>query len=132
MFRFQRRRSRLIAFVTVVLLVAVAIGVAAANRFAGPLPPRRLVMSTGREGGAYYHFAQQYRQVLARHGFTLDVVPGAGSIDTLERLIAGSADVGFVQGGTAHAVGTTGLTALGVSSTSRCGSFTDGRCRSPR
>ena len=113
MFRFQRRRSRLIAFVTVALLVAVALGVLVANRFAGPLPPRRLVMSTGREGGAYYHFAQQYRQVLARHGFTLDVVSGAGSIETLERLTAGSADVGFVQGGTAHAVGTTGLTALG-------------------
>ena len=113
MFHFQRRRSRLIAFATLALLGALAIGVAVANRFAGPLPPRRLVMSTGREGGAYYHFAQQYRQLLARHGFTLDVVPGAGSIDTLERLMAGLADVGFVQGGTAHAVGTTGLTALG-------------------
>jgi uncharacterized protein len=97
----------------VAVLVALAIGVAAANRFAGPLPPRRLVMSTGREDGAYYHFAQQYRRVLAGQGFTLDLVPGAGSLDTLARLVAGTADAGFVQGGTAHAVNTNGLTALG-------------------
>lgn len=111
--RFRRRRTRLLAVVTVAVLVALAIGVAAANRFAGPLPPRRLVMSTGREDGAYYDFGKQYRRVLAGHGFTLDLVPGAGSIETLTRLMAGTADVGFVQGGTAHAVDTSGLTALG-------------------
>jgi hypothetical protein len=34
-------------------------------------------------------------------------------VETLQRLAAGTVDVGFVQGGTAHAVETTGLTALG-------------------
>lgn len=50
---------------------------------------------------------------LAEQGFTLDIVPGPGSIETLGRLAARQADVGFVQGGTAGAAGTTGLTALG-------------------
>jgi TRAP transporter TAXI family solute receptor len=113
MFRWRRRRVRLVAFVTALVLVALAIGVAVANRFAGPLPPRRLVMSTGREGGAYFEYALHYRQLLARQGFSLDIVPGAGSVETLERLRAGSADVGFVQGGVARTVDTTGLTALG-------------------
>ncbi len=111
--RLRRRRARLIGIVIVAVLVALAIGVAAANRFAGPLPPRRLVMSTGREDGAYFEFARHYRQVLARQGFTLDVVTGAGSVETLTRLVAGTADVGFVQGGAARAVDTEGLTALG-------------------
>ena len=111
--RVSRRRARLIGVLTLAVLVALAIGVAAANRFAGPLPPRRLVMSTGREDGAYYAFAGQYRQALARQGFTLDIVPGAGSIETLTRLATGTADVGFVQGGSARAVGAPGLTSLG-------------------
>jgi TRAP transporter TAXI family solute receptor len=113
MFRWRRRRVRLVAVVTASVLIALAIGVTVANRFAGPLPPRRLVMSTGREGGAYFEYALQYRQVLARQGFSLDVVPGAGSVETIDRLRAGSADVGFVQGGVVRAMDTTGLTALG-------------------
>ena len=113
MFRWRRRRVRLIAVVTAAVLVALAIGVTVANRFAGPLPPRRLVMSTGREGGAYFEYALQYRQVLARQGFSLDVVPGAGSVETVDRLRDGAADVGFVQGGVVRAMDTTGLTTLG-------------------
>jgi uncharacterized protein len=113
MFQFRRRGARLTGAATLAVLAALAIGVGVANRFAGPLPPRRLVMSTGREDGAYYEFGLQYRQVLAAHGFTLDIVPGAGSVETLTRLVAGTADVGFVQGGTTRAVDTTGLTALG-------------------
>jgi NMT1 family protein len=62
---------------------------------------------------AYYAFARQYRQLLARQGFTLELVPGAGSVETLTRLVAGTADVGFVQGGTARAVDASDLTALG-------------------
>jgi TRAP-type uncharacterized transport system substrate-binding protein len=99
--------------IALAVLGCLGLGVAFANRFAGPMPPRRLVMSTGRPGGAYYEFAQQYRRALATQGFTLDIVPGAGSIETLARLIARQADVGFVQGGTAAAVDTSGLTALG-------------------
>ena len=110
--RRVRSQVRVATLAGLVLLGALALGVAVANRFAGPLPPRRLVMSTGREDGAYFAFAWQYRQVLAEHGFTLDIVPGPGSIETLSRLAGGQADVGFVQGGTASAVDTTGLTAL--------------------
>ena len=110
--RRVRSRLRVLTLLVIVLGGTLAIGIAAANRFAGPLPPRRLVMSTGREDGAYFAFAGQYRQVLAEQGFTLDVVPGPGSIETLRRLTGGTADAGFVQGGTARTVDTTGLTAL--------------------
>ena len=48
------------------VLVALTVGVAAVNRFAGPLPPRTFSMSTGREGGAYHQFALEYRRLLAR------------------------------------------------------------------
>jgi uncharacterized protein len=107
------RRARKTAVIVLVVVGSLALGMAVANRFAGPLPPRRLVMSTGRPDGAYHEFALQYRQALAEQGFTLEVLPGPGSLETLARLAGGQADVGFVQGGTAAAASTAGLTALG-------------------
>ncbi len=107
--RRQWFRGAVIGFT---LLVALGIGVAIANKFAGPLPPRRLVMSTGREDGAYYQHSLKYRRVLAQQGFTLDIQPGPGSIATLQRLATGEVDVGFVQGGTAPS-DAGGVTALG-------------------
>jgi TRAP transporter TAXI family solute receptor len=91
---------------------ALGLGLLLANRFSGPLPPRTLSISTGRPGGAYHEFALEYRQLLARQGFELEVRPGAGSVETLQRLNAGEVTVGFVQGGTASAEGNKGLVAL--------------------
>lgn len=66
------------------------------------LPPREFTILTGREGGAYHNAALAYQKVAAEKGFTLHVVPTAGSLETLERLQAGEAEFGFAQGGTAE------------------------------
>jgi TRAP-type uncharacterized transport system substrate-binding protein len=95
------RRAVLTAAVGLPLLVALAVGVLVANRFAGPLPPRKFSISAGREGGAYHRIALEYQRLLARQGFTLVVEPGPGSVETLRRLGRGEATIGFVQGGTA-------------------------------
>lgn len=60
-------------------------------------PPREFTIATGREGGAYYAFAQEYQQRLAALGYTLRIRETAGAIETLELLNAGEVDVGFVQ-----------------------------------
>ena len=83
------------------------------NRLVEPLPPRRITLSTGREGGAYYLFAKEYARLAAKDGFTVDILTGAGSVETLKRLAAGQAMAGFVQGGTAEAVPSEGLRSLG-------------------
>jgi hypothetical protein len=101
-----------VSVIGTLVLVALILGVLAANRFAGPLPPRRLVISTGREDGVYYHYALEYRRILASHGFTLDIRPGPGSMATLRQLVLGEVDAGFVQGGTAPP-DASGVTALG-------------------
>jgi hypothetical protein len=98
--------------ITSTVVGALVLGVLVANRFAGPLPPRRLTISTGREDGAYYRFALEYQRILASQGFKLDIRPGPGSVATLRRLAAGEVDAGFVQGGTAHP-DAAGVTALG-------------------
>src|SRR5262245_43073499 len=107
-----KRQWLYLAVIGVTVVGALALGVAVANRFAGPLPPRRLAISTGREDGAYYQYALEYQRLLAAQGFTLDIQPGPGSVATLQRLVASEVDAGFVQGGTATG-DPPGVTALG-------------------
>lgn len=109
-----RRRWLRLTVVGSTVVAALLLGVVIANRFAGPLPPRRLVVSAGREDGVYYQYALAYQRILAAQGFKLDVEPGPGSLDTLRRLVAGQVDAGFVQGGTgrSHAAGVTALGSL--------------------
>src|SRR3989442_6369564 len=64
------RRAILAVAIALPVLLALTVGVAAVNRFAGPLPPRAFSMSTGREGGAYHQFALEYLRVVARQGLT--------------------------------------------------------------
>ncbi|MFQ5960810.1 MAG: TAXI family TRAP transporter solute-binding subunit [Candidatus Methylomirabilales bacterium] len=71
-----------------------------AYQFVQPAPPNRIVMSTGRKDGAYYLFAQEYQEVLARSGITLEIRTSAGSLENVERLDKGEVDIAFVQGGT--------------------------------
>src|SRR3989449_4431629 len=83
------------------------------NRLVEPLPPRRITFSAGREHGAYHTFAKEYARLAAADGFTVDILTGAGSVETLKRLASGQAMAGFVQGGTAEAAPTDGLLSLG-------------------
>ena len=59
------------------------------------------VLDLGREGGAYYLGGQLYQKVAARDGFTLNIVPTAGSVEALRMLEQGQGDVAFIQGGIA-------------------------------
>jgi TRAP transporter TAXI family solute receptor len=93
--------------------VALAMVLFALTRLIEPLPPRVITLSTGREGGAYYLFAREYRKLAAADGFTVEIQPGAGSVETLKRLASGQSMAGFVQGGTAEAAPTDGLFSLG-------------------
>src|ERR1700730_5451150 len=66
----------------------------------GPAPPRRIVMATGKPDGGYAMFGQKYQEKLDKMGLKLKLVPSTGSWENFELLIAGKADVAFVQGGT--------------------------------
>ena len=81
-----------------------------------PGPPRTIVMTAGSEGGAYLAYAQRYREMLAREGITLKVLPSEGSLENLERLADPGfrVDIGFVQGGAAKGSDLSGLVSLGA------------------
>jgi len=91
------------------VIVVAAVYVVLSN----PLLSQSYVISTGRETGIYYANGQRYAERIAENGVVLDVLPGAGSIETLQRLIADEADIGFVQGGTTSDVDTSELESLG-------------------
>jgi TRAP transporter TAXI family solute receptor len=63
----------------------------------GVRPPKEFTIATGRQGGAYYFYAQEYQRLLAEQGYTLNIRETAGTIETIELLESGDVDVGFVQ-----------------------------------
>ncbi|HLO64575.1 MAG TPA: TAXI family TRAP transporter solute-binding subunit, partial [Azonexus sp.] len=81
------------------IFLIVGIGFAVAFQFVQPAPPKRIVITTGGQAGAYYQFAQRYAAILARNDITLEVRESAGSLENIERLQKDEAQVGFVQGG---------------------------------
>jgi TRAP transporter TAXI family solute receptor len=89
---------------TLLPVIAIVAGTAwLAYQFVQPAPPRKLVMTSGAEGGAYESFAAEFRDILARDGIEVELRPSAGSVDNLNRLKdeASGVAVGFVQGGIA-------------------------------
>lgn len=67
-------------------------------------PPRRLYLTSGPEGSSFQRWAGAYKEALAKHGVTLEVLPSSGSINNLNRMLtAGPAgevvDIGFISGG---------------------------------
>ncbi|MCB1943708.1 MAG: TAXI family TRAP transporter solute-binding subunit [Candidatus Accumulibacter sp.] len=100
----ERLRARLVAVRYLLatawpIVLITAIGLVVAYQFVEPEPPRKMTISTGSEAGAYYAFATRYAPLLAAKGITLEILTSAGSIENLERLDKGEADIAFVQGG---------------------------------
>ena len=69
-------------------------------QFVRPIPPDTLIMTTGMEGGSFVVFAERYRQVLARDGIQVELLPSSGVVENLRLLSDESQkiDASFVQG----------------------------------
>ena len=82
------------------VLLAAAL-LAAAYYFLKPAPPKRVVLATGSEQGAYAAFGKRYQEELKRHGIEVVLRPSAGGRENLRLLHDPKSDVqiAFVQGG---------------------------------
>lgn len=78
-------------------------------------PPRTLVISAGPEGSTFRRFADAYRERLAKHEITLEVLESQGSAENLARLQSHEprVDIAFVQGGLAKKAKIDHLVSLG-------------------
>ena len=97
-----------------ILLIAV-ITIWAAFHFMRAAPPRTITLSSGPAGSFFETMAQRYVKILARSGVTLKVIPSAGSIENLDRLMdrKSHVDIALVQSGLAQGSQTEELTSLG-------------------
>jgi len=112
-FRDLSWRDLLTVVLPVVLLIVSAFWGAA--QFIQPAPPKKMVISTGAEGGAYQSFASSYKTTLERYGIELVSLPSAGSLENLQRLRNDDleVDAAFIQGGTASISEDDALESLG-------------------
>jgi TRAP-type uncharacterized transport system substrate-binding protein len=66
-----------------------------------PTPPKKVVLATGVDQGAYAEFGKRYVQLLKQHGITVELRPTAGAAENLKLLRDPNSgvDIAFVQGG---------------------------------
>jgi len=94
------------------ILIAI-VGFFVAYQFVEPSPPQTLTIATGSKTGGYFQFAQRYQTVLARDGIQLNIINTKGSVENIQLLNEGKADVAFVQGGVGDATRDLNLVSLG-------------------
>lgn len=89
------------------------IGFIIAWQFVNPAPPHTITIATGQADGAYYLFAERYREILTEASVTLEIRRTAGSLENLRLLEAGEVDLAFFQGGSGISTADDDITALG-------------------
>src|SRR5262245_33238487 len=97
-------RDLLVTAVPFLLLAAILL--LGANYVLKPTPPKRVVMATGSDQGAYAAFGKRYAEELKRFGVHVELRNTAGSRENLRLLRDGQKDVdiAFVQGGASESV----------------------------
>jgi TRAP-type uncharacterized transport system substrate-binding protein len=108
----ERRLQVIIVLVALVVVALLWTAIAALS----PLPPHTLVMATGPEGSAAYEVGARYREIFARSGIDLRLLPTAGALENLARLQdpRSNVDVGFLQSGTTSRQESPDLESLGA------------------
>ena len=71
-----------------------------------PTPPKKIVLATGSDQGAYSEFGKRYVQILKGYGVTVELRPTQGAAENLRLLRdpASGVDIAFVQGGAGDVV----------------------------
>jgi len=66
-----------------------------------PTPPKKVVLATGTDQGAYAEFGKRYAQILKGYGVTVELRATEGAADNLRLLrdATSGVDIAFVQGG---------------------------------
>jgi TRAP-type uncharacterized transport system substrate-binding protein len=97
-------RDVLVAVAPFVLVIVLALW--AAFVLMRPTPPKRVVLLTGSEQGAYAEFGRRYAQELRAYGIQVELRETRGAAENLRMLRDPSqpGDLGFVQGGSGEAV----------------------------
>lgn len=100
----------MLAMLTIIFVICVAV-----FTFFNSAAPTTITIASGPPGSIFERHAQKYKEILAREGVRVIILPSEGSTDNLHKLAErnGEADVGFVQGGFEPGLDTSHLMSLG-------------------
>ncbi|MDQ7061082.1 MAG: TAXI family TRAP transporter solute-binding subunit [Sulfurimonas sp.] len=70
-----------------------------ASEFVEPAPKKELTIATGSKTSNYYKTALKYQELLAAQNVKLNIISTSGSVENLDLINSGKADLGFVQAG---------------------------------
>ena len=84
------------------LILLLIAGFYGAWQFVPAGAPNTLKIAVGGKTGTYHDYAQQYQQRVKTEGISLDILPVAGSVEALQKVKEGEADLALVQGGVAN------------------------------
>ncbi|MGB3210942.1 MAG: TAXI family TRAP transporter solute-binding subunit [Desulforhopalus sp.] len=70
-----------------------------AYQFVKPAPPKVVTIATANADGAYYAYAELYKQKLAKEKIELQILETSGSVENLKLLAEKNVDLAFLQGG---------------------------------
>lgn len=84
------------------LILLLIAGFYGAWQFVPAGAPNTLKIAVGGKTGTYHDYAQQYQQRVKIEGLSLDILPVAGSVEALQKVKEGEADLALVQGGVAN------------------------------
>ena len=92
-------RDLLVTFGPFIVLAAALLAVA--YWMLDPNPPKKVVLATGADQGAYAELGKRYVQALKPYGITVELRPTQGAAENLQLLRdpASGVDIAFVQGG---------------------------------
>ena len=84
--RFVRVSWRDLALTLGPILLLSLAGIWLAIRYVRPAPPSMITLTAGTDGSMFRITADKYRDILARNGITLKILPSEGSLENLKRL----------------------------------------------
>jgi TRAP-type uncharacterized transport system substrate-binding protein len=82
----EQVNRRLLVIVVIIVVALTAVGIWLTFSLLRPTPPRSVAMAIDPEGSCSSEVGKRYREILARDGIDLRLVPSAGAVESMARL----------------------------------------------
>jgi len=107
---------RLVGIAAIIVAALTAVGIWLTFSLLRPTPPRSVAMAIDPEGSFSAELGNRYRELLARDGIELRLVPSAGAVESMARLREPKSgiSIAIIPGGISNHQESPGLVSLGT------------------
>lgn len=112
----EQLNGRLVGIVAIIVAALTAVGIWLTFSLLRPTPPRLVAMAIDPEGSFTVELGNRYRELLARDGIELRLVPSAGAVESMARLrnAKSGISIAIIPGGISNDQESPGLVSLGT------------------